>query len=163
MTNHIPPSKVRESIASFRQELLKHVDLYIAAFNQNSFADCLGAVAAKLNIALDGDYDPVDLMDMLVRAMKARPENRVEAPQLAELQQVQLVETEGEISLLPEKDVDWQKEFAHKKDNAGELPPYTVCMKCKTEFDCCVERSCQQGCEVEQLGWPEGHKGFIQH
>lgn len=152
--------EVPRELKEFRAELLNHTDLYMIGMRQSTFEDVLAAVASKLNIALDGEYEPAKLLNMLTRAMKNRSDNPVEAPALSDLQQVQLVETETEISLLPEKDVDWQKEFAHKRDNAGALPPYTVCNRCKTEFDCCEGRQCARGKPAQQLGWPEGHRGF---
>lgn len=149
-----------EELIELRKELLNHPDILAASQAAKTFEDALGIVAMKLNIALDGLYDVQDLCSMLLGALRNRNVDRALVPNIPGLQTVELVETDTEISMLPVKDVDWQKEFAHKKDGAGSLPPYTVCGSCKTEFDCCSERVCGQGIEVQQLGWPVGHSGF---
>lgn len=152
----VPPEMIE-----LRNELYNHQDVYQEAVKGNSFEESLGKIATKLNIALDGLYDVPDLCKLLLGALRNRNVDRALVPNIPGLQTVELVETDTEISLLPVKDVDWQKEFAHKKDSAGSLPPYTVCGSCKTEFDCCSERVCMKGIEVQQLGWPVGHSGFI--
>lgn len=153
----LPPELVE-----LRKEIIKHSDILAVVQNAKTFEDGLGGIAAKLNIALDGLYDVPDLCRLLIDALHNRNVDRALAPNIAGLQSVEMVETDKEISLLPVTDADWSKEFAHKKDSAGSLPPYTVCSGCKTEFDCCSERACGKGEEVEQLGWPVGHSGFIQ-
>lgn len=150
-----------EELIELRKELLNHPDIANAAMKGTTFEDCLAEIATKLNIALDGLYDVPDLCKLLLDALRNRNVDRALVPNVPGLQTVELVETDTEISLLPVKDVDWQKEFAHKKDSAGSLPPYTVCGSCKTEFDCCTQRCCGKGIEVQQLGWPVGHSGFI--
>lgn len=153
---------VPKELELLRHELTQpqHRNIFVAAQMETTFEAALGTVAAKLNIALDGLYDVPDLCGMLYRALQARPVDHVQAPPLPELQTVELVETDQEIHLLPVYDNEWQKEFAHKKDDTGALPPYTVCDSCKTEFDCCLGRDCSLGTPAQQLGWPVGHAGF---
>jgi hypothetical protein len=89
-----------DSIIALREELPKHSDIYEAARQGNTFEECLGIIAAKLDIALDGHYDVQPLCAMLVSVLRKR--NMFGAyPHLRhpELIAVELVEKEGEVEL----------------------------------------------------------------
>jgi hypothetical protein len=62
------------SIVQLRRELEKPENKDIAdyAAQGTTFEDCVGRIALCLSIALDGDYDAVELCAMLVEAMRNR-------------------------------------------------------------------------------------------
>jgi len=152
---------VPESLIKLREELAHHKDIVFEAAKAVSFEEAIGTIAAKLNIVLDGDYDPDDLFSMLARALRNRNADRALTPNaMPELQAVQLIETEDGIHLLPEKDDDIRKEAMrhnnpryNKQTEKNDLPPYTVCDKCVNWGECCEHRTCELGSPAMQLGW----------
>jgi len=63
-----------EVILAFQQELKNHPDIveFVHQCGARGDAEVLGAIAAKLDIILDGIYDPVDLCEMLLKRLKQR-------------------------------------------------------------------------------------------
>lgn len=62
------------SVVQLRKELEKpeNKDITSYAIEGTTFEDCLGRIALRLNIALDGEYDATILCAMLVEAMRNR-------------------------------------------------------------------------------------------
>lgn len=90
------------SVVRLRERLQRpeHKDIHDAGIKGVDFADCLGIIAAKLDIALDGNYDVPDLCDLLVRAMDARDTLGNNPSALDErLVSAELIEREGTLSL----------------------------------------------------------------
>jgi len=94
----IPP----ESVVRLRELIAKpeHHDLYIRAIKGSTFEECIGILAACLDIALDGLYEASDLCEMLCDAINKRHtvDNK---PWIANshLISAELVERQGELSL----------------------------------------------------------------
>src|ERR1700747_569101 len=116
-----------EELVALRNELALHPDVAQEGMKGSTFEECLAQIGAKLNIVLDGEYDVGELCSMLTEALRNRPADKTLPPVIAGLQTVELVETDNEISMLPVLDSDWQKEFAHRRDDEGKDAPYTVC------------------------------------
>lgn len=97
------------SLLALRTELAlpANIDIYQASFKGASFEDCIGIIAAKLDIALDGDYEPDKLCEVLVEAMRARG-RFASQPHLraAGLVAVELEEKEGEVEIKEIKESD---------------------------------------------------------
>lgn len=57
-----------------RAELLQpeHYDIFKEAASAGTFEEAIGIIAAKLDIALDGEYEPVDLFHLLFNALRRR-------------------------------------------------------------------------------------------
>lgn len=97
------------SVVALRKELEKpeNRDIYDYASQGTDFADCMGRIALKLSIALDGEYDGADLCGMLVNAMRARKvADGTGRPHLGDsrLVEAEIVEKEsGELSLEKKK------------------------------------------------------------
>ena len=90
-----------EVLIALRQELANHPEIVEAAMKGNNFEDCLGIIGAQLDIALDGDYDPVQLMSMLIVALRNRRNGVKVAHNLAPgLMNVELEEKEGTVELV---------------------------------------------------------------
>lgn len=60
------------SIIALREELPKHPDIYNEAIKGNTFEECIGIIAARLDVVLDGLYDPEPLCAMLVDVLRKR-------------------------------------------------------------------------------------------
>ena len=65
---HEPP----DSLVALRKELQEHPDICAAAMHGETFEECLGIIAAKLDIAVDGLYDAGEFCAMLVQQLKRR-------------------------------------------------------------------------------------------
>jgi hypothetical protein len=89
-----------ESLRQLREELAHHSDITEYAQHGVSFGDCLGRIALKLDIALDGEYDCEPLCEVLVTALRNRRLHPTQ-PHLRAmgLMDVELVEKEDGISL----------------------------------------------------------------
>lgn len=66
----IKKEMVPKSVEALREELKKHPDIYDYAILGTTFEDCLGRIAVKVNLILDGYYDVDDLCDKLIQLMK---------------------------------------------------------------------------------------------
>lgn len=60
------------SIIALREELPKHPDIYNEAIKGNTFEECIGIIAARLDVVLNGLYDPEPLCAMLVDVLRKR-------------------------------------------------------------------------------------------
>lgn len=122
-----------------RAELMKHPDLCEEANRDGqTFEDCIGIIAARLNIALDGLYDPEQLFSMLADALRNRgrfetnPENSAKGLVRAELH-----EKDKDVTLV---EVD--------KDEVPIIAPalkkgvFIICDACKTSYDCASNKTC---------------------
>jgi hypothetical protein len=94
---HEPP----DSLSELRKELAFHPDISSYAQEGLTFEDCLGRIALKLDIVLDGDYEVGPLCEVLVTALRAR-KSHTTAPHLrhSSLIDVELVEKEGEMEIV---------------------------------------------------------------
>lgn len=94
-----PPPSIVE-LRNLLQEA-QHADLFEASKAGKDFGESLGILAARLDIALDGDYDVDNLCRMLVTCLKARFVN-VSTPHLRSpgLVNARLEEAENEIRLV---------------------------------------------------------------
>jgi hypothetical protein len=61
-----------EYILALQQELTKHPDLQQKLNPGDSFASAIAAIAAELNILMDGMYDMKPTCEMLVRKLQER-------------------------------------------------------------------------------------------
>ena len=89
-----------DSLVALRQELLNHPDISAYAKEGATFEDCIGRIALKLDIVLDGAYDGDKLCAMLAEALRNRGSNTM-TPHLRAtgLVNAEIVETEKGISL----------------------------------------------------------------
>lgn len=87
-------------LVGLRTELVYHKEISEYANQGSTFEECLARIGGRLDIVLDGDYDPSKLCGMLTKALRQRrffPDRTI---QLKELIAVEIVETEGAISLV---------------------------------------------------------------
>lgn len=85
------------SLVALRNELLKFPRISVEAMKGRSFEECLGIIAARLSIVLDGMYDPEKVCDMLYWELK-----RLQNPAIGKfpgLSGAKLVETADAITL----------------------------------------------------------------
>lgn len=88
------------SLVALRAELSFHPDIVEYASVGQSFSECLGRIALKLDIVLDGDYDAEKLCEVLEEGMRNRRLYPGSAGLLGKgLVRAELVETEGELIL----------------------------------------------------------------
>jgi hypothetical protein len=94
---HQPP----DTLVTLREELAYHPDVIEFAQKGETFEECLGRIALKVDIALDGEYDCEDLCGVLVTALRNRrfhPQNpHLRVPGLED---VELVEKEDSVELV---------------------------------------------------------------
>ena len=114
------------SIIALREELPKHPDIYNEAIKGNTFEECIGIIAARLDVVLDGLYDPEPLCAMLVDVLRKRhmfgSNPSLRHPDLVD---VELVERENSVevvkrdrqvqTILPDGGITTQT-------NAGNIP-----------------------------------------
>lgn len=88
------------SIIALREELPKHPNIYGEAQKGNTFEECLGIIAAKLDIVLDGLYDADDLCQLLLDCLRKR-HMFPDSPHLrsSKLRDVELIEREGTVEI----------------------------------------------------------------
>lgn len=99
--------QIPDTLLELRKELALHTDISEFASQGNTFEDCLGRIGAKLDIALDGDYDVEDLCGLLLRALRLRrfgyPGSHIH--RTLGLASAQLVERADGVSLEAHQDV----------------------------------------------------------
>lgn len=80
--------------------LVANIDLYQAGITGDNIGDCLGRIAAKLDIAMDGYYEIPEVCEMLVEAIGNRGKFSSQ-PHLraAGLVNAELVEREGTVEI----------------------------------------------------------------
>ena len=96
---HEPPA----SLVALRNELAFHPEVCEFAIQGDTFEECLGRIATKLDIVLDGLYDVEPLCAMLVEALQSiRFQTRQNQPHLRAtgLVDAEIVETAGEVKLI---------------------------------------------------------------
>lgn len=92
----VPPPELIE----LRKELTLHKDIYDYAIQGNTFEECCGKIAEKLDILLDGLYDGDKLCGLLLEALRNRrfhgnqPHLRAK-----DLVNVELIERQGTITI----------------------------------------------------------------
>lgn len=60
-------------VIELQKELQRHPDLAKSLQKQaHTFEEVLGMIGVYVNVALDGDYNAVDLMDMLLRQLQKK-------------------------------------------------------------------------------------------
>lgn len=90
-----------ETLVALRTELLNHPEISAYAQEGKSFSECIARIATQLDIALDGEYDPNDLMEMLTLALKAHGRGEKTPHNLARgLLNVELEEKENTVELV---------------------------------------------------------------
>ena len=89
------------SLDIFRRELLlpQHRDIFLASQAAATFEEAIGTVAAMLDIALDGTYDPADLFVLLTTALRNRNRSLAATDLAPGLQEVELVERADSITV----------------------------------------------------------------
>lgn len=152
--HHLIQEKVTPmSIQMLAKELAEpqHVDIYEAGKLGKSFEECMGIIAAKLDIALDGSYDAAMLADVLLQALRRRKPGAIQNHHLADprLKNVELVERQNTVTL---EEVGEQYKVKGIKEAAEGEGPYTICRTCINSFDCITNRSCKNGTPAQQLG-----------
>lgn len=106
-SHHLIERKVLPpALQALQQELAKpeNAKLSEAAQKGRDFEECLGIIAAQLDIALDGLYDVPDLCDLLVNAIRNK-HLYVSNPHMRDqrLMNVELLEKEGTVELVEGK------------------------------------------------------------
>lgn len=94
---HEPPA----SLVALRKELLHHKDILDEAQKGATFEECIGIIAAKLDIVLDGSYNGDDLCSMLVDVLRKRHMYKG-SPHLrhSRLVDAELLEKEGSVEIV---------------------------------------------------------------
>lgn len=97
---HEPPQALLE--LRNRLQLPQHKDIADFANAQSGdFSEALGAIAAALDIVLDGFYDPIDICALLVKALDNRSEFKHRAHELdPRLKNVELIEHEKDVEIV---------------------------------------------------------------
>lgn len=154
--SHLLIKRPPESINILAAELAlpQNATLAARANKGKTFEECIGILAADLDIALDDTYTPEDiagLAEVLVKRMRDRHE-RPNQPHLADsrLVNAELVER-GETFTLEEVGRAIGA-IAPGTGSSDKRSPYTVCDGCTTSFECCFERDCKAGKPAAQLG-----------
>lgn len=91
-----------DSLYAFRERLAQpqHRDIFDKAKEANTFEEVIGIVAAELSIALDGVYEPDNLLTMLAEALDNRGKfNSQPWRQAGGLVNAELVERDETITL----------------------------------------------------------------
>ncbi len=88
-----------DSLVELRKELCYHPDITEFAQKGSDFSECLGLIAVKLDIALDGVYDCGPLCEILVAALRNKRFGRQTHQGIAGLTQSELIETETSLEL----------------------------------------------------------------
>lgn len=156
-TPGLEKKKIPEELEALRTELQHHPDIMIKAAAYETFEQCIGQIAADLNILLEGDYEPLALFNMLRERLEMRRGRRT-------LSEAELLELPGSVGLKQlsngEIDVvsvdrntlyDFGKSFGTIGPDQEGSGPYTICDSCNTSFDCCTARSCILGTPAVQL------------
>lgn len=138
-----------DELIAFREELAlpRNKDIYNLTLAQaNTVEEVWGMVAAACGIALDGNYDPLQLMKMLTTAMQ----NRGKIVQIIDpnLKEVRAFKTGQDQIML----IDAGESFGTISPTQAGEGPYTICDSCIDSFECCMERSCKLGKSAVQLG-----------
>lgn len=118
LVRKIAPEAVEELAKRLQQP--QHADISAYANSFPTFSECLGAIAAKLDILLEGDYNVPDLCELLCRAMDARgtlgntphklDSRLVNAEILERPKSIEILETSGEIgTIAPQPVTDMQR------------------------------------------------------
>lgn len=142
---------------AFRQELNsgRHQDIVDACSDLKTFEESMGEIAARLDIALDGAYDPVELASVLYAAMKRRNSGAIQNHKIdSRLVPVELVERENTMTLESLADLDHAADDLQLKlkEAPADEGRYTICNSCDSSFDCISNRTCRLGRPAVQLG-----------
>lgn len=148
----------------FQQELNsgRHNDIVEDAKKGATFEECIGTIAARLDIILDGDYTPEELFSVLLAALRRRvpgsvqphqQDGRLVAASLTEMNEFdEALGIHSQASLEERADAIGVLGTAQERKVAGEQGPYTICRGCDSSFECCTNRSCKLGTPATQLG-----------
>lgn len=155
-THHLIQIKVPPpSLIALRDELAKpeNKDISDYAIQGNTFEECVGRIAEKLDILLDGLYDGADLCDLLVSAMRSRGTHLAQPHKRdSRLVNAELVETENEVTV------------TQIEDNAVTLAPSQLTevkdcgpnlMNCPTPTECDAHGGCMRIPEVTETSEPQ--------
>jgi len=87
------------SLVALRSELAYHQDIIDYAIQGGDFGDCIGRIALKLDIAMDGMYEVEPMCELLVSALRARRFNTPAGPLLPGLFAAEMIEDADSIRL----------------------------------------------------------------
>lgn len=96
---------IKETPASLQElrrllSLPEYADIFQAASKAPTFEESIGEIAAQLSIALDGDYEPGPLFEMLCEALRNRGKFNTQPHLRASgLVNAELIERNGDITL----------------------------------------------------------------
>lgn len=140
-----------DEVIAFRLVLNKpeNKDLYDAGITGKDFSDCLGIIAAKLNIRLNGEYDGLALLKMLTNAIQNRGQIGLTTPYLlaAGLKPMTKDMMEQDVLAL----FDFGETYGSISPSQTGRGPYTICDSCVHSFECITARSCELGTPAVQL------------
>lgn len=125
--------EVPPGLVALRGELIYHADIVEYAQEGTDFSDCLGRIAVKLDIVLDGFYDVEPLCSMLTEALRNR-RFFPKSPHLRhrDLVDVELVEKEGSLeiverdrnvaTIIPEEAIIMENDHSRKVSETRVIP-----------------------------------------
>ena len=136
----------------------RHKDIFDAANKEATFEGSMGCIAAMLDIALDGTYEPEDLFGMLTQALRNRG-GCVMATDLASgLVEVELRETADAVTMEfagGELDIDVaQKQAALSEQRFSIFMQEQGCKICENKQACAAAGQCL-GKEAYEVGGQE--------
>jgi hypothetical protein len=141
-----------QEIIDFREELSKpeNHDLWEAGMKGKNFEECIANVCTGLKIRVDGEYDPLALLNMLTMAMKNRGQIGLSTPYMlaAELKPITKDMMQQDLLTL----FDFGESYGTINNPLQEgRGPYTICDSCVHSFDCITNRTCEKGKPAIQL------------
>lgn len=95
------------SLAELRRllQLPEHADITSEASGAATFEEAIGTIAARLDIALDGDYEPEPLFAMLCEALRNRGQFKSQPHLRAQgLVNAEIIERDGTMTLERKED-----------------------------------------------------------
>lgn len=132
----------------------RNADIREEAKKGINFPECIGIIAARLDILLDAEYsaDDIDALCLLLvdrLLVRGLPESKdFNDPRLIE---VEVEERQGEVHILPLATQELLRAAKKLEVEGTTDAPYTICNSCEWSFDCCLNRSCHLDKEVDQL------------
>lgn len=141
-----------QEIIDFREELAKpeNHDLWEAGIKGKNFEECIANICTGLKIRVDGEYNPLALLNMLTFAMKNRGSIGLSTPYMLAADLKPMTKDMLEQDLLTLFDFGESFGTIHNPMQAGR-GPYTICDSCVHSFDCITNRACEKGKPAIQL------------
>lgn len=144
--HHLIQEKITpDSFNELRTELAKpeNKDISDDAQNGKTIEECLGRIAACLDIALDGLYDIPSLCTILVNSIRKRHEFS-HYPHLRDdkLVNVEMRETADAVELIEKQEASIGTVVTTENPDKTSVDRYVICDSCVTSFDCIVNKTC---------------------